>query len=136
VAAAGYDDGVHDDVAEAALCEDVGNDGDDGRVGHHAGLDGARANFVAAVRGGTGLVVLHAADNAFPGWAEYERAGAAARSPAHPVCHHFSFAFVGRRDRQGRFLQRQEFYALSPEFCETYCRRVSDRLLRLAQELF
>jgi len=62
--------------------------------------------------------------------------GAAARSPAHPVFHHFSFAFVGRRDRQGRFLQRQEFYALSPEFCETYCRRVSDRLLRLAQELF
>ena len=32
----------------------------------------AKANFVAAVEGGTGLVVLHAADNAFPGWVEYE----------------------------------------------------------------
>ena len=29
--------------------------------------------FLAAVRGGVGVVVLHAADNAFPGWAEYER---------------------------------------------------------------
>jgi type 1 glutamine amidotransferase len=32
----------------------------------------AKTNFVAAVRGGTGLVILHAADNAFPGWVEYE----------------------------------------------------------------
>ena len=32
----------------------------------------AKANFVAAVEGGTGLVILHAADNAFPGWVEYE----------------------------------------------------------------
>jgi len=32
----------------------------------------AKANFEAAVRGGTGLVILHAADNAFPGWVEYE----------------------------------------------------------------
>lgn len=34
--------------------------------------DRAQANFAAAVRRGTGLVVLHAADNAFPGWVEYE----------------------------------------------------------------
>lgn len=32
----------------------------------------AKANFVSAVRGGTGLVVLHAADNAFRGWTEFE----------------------------------------------------------------
>lgn len=32
----------------------------------------AKTNFAAAVRGGTGLVVLHAADNAFRGWTEYE----------------------------------------------------------------
>lgn len=32
----------------------------------------AEAAFVAAVRGGTGVVVVHAADNAFPGWTEYE----------------------------------------------------------------
>lgn len=33
----------------------------------------AKANFEAAVRDGMGLVVLHAADNAFPGWVEYEK---------------------------------------------------------------
>jgi len=33
----------------------------------------AKANFEAAVRTGTDLVVMHAADNAFPGWVEYEK---------------------------------------------------------------
>jgi len=33
----------------------------------------AEQNFVEAVRGGTGVVVVHAADNAFPGWVEYEQ---------------------------------------------------------------
>ncbi|MFP4057688.1 MAG: ThuA domain-containing protein [Candidatus Brocadiia bacterium] len=34
--------------------------------------EAARANFERAVAGGTGFVVLHAADNAFRGWVEYE----------------------------------------------------------------
>jgi len=34
--------------------------------------DTAKANFEEAIRNGTGLVILHAADNAFPGWVEYE----------------------------------------------------------------
>ena len=33
----------------------------------------AKANVTAAVKGGMGLLILHAADNAFPGWVEYER---------------------------------------------------------------
>ncbi len=33
----------------------------------------AKANFEQAVAGGTGLVILHAADNAFPGWVAYEK---------------------------------------------------------------
>ncbi len=33
----------------------------------------AQANFAAAVAGGVGLVILHAADNAFPGWTEFEK---------------------------------------------------------------
>ncbi|MEZ6197439.1 MAG: ThuA domain-containing protein [Planctomycetota bacterium] len=33
----------------------------------------AEANFLAAVRGGTGVVVMHAANNSFPGWVEYEK---------------------------------------------------------------
>lgn len=35
--------------------------------------DAAEAAFVAAVRGGTGVTVIHAANNAFPGWEEFER---------------------------------------------------------------
>lgn len=34
----------------------------------------ARSNFLNAVKGGTGLVVLHAGNNAFVGWAEFEKA--------------------------------------------------------------
>jgi type 1 glutamine amidotransferase len=33
----------------------------------------AATHFEAAVRGGAGLVILHAADNAFAGWVEYEK---------------------------------------------------------------
>ncbi|MBT3375594.1 MAG: ThuA domain-containing protein [Lentisphaerae bacterium] len=33
----------------------------------------AKANVEAAVHGGTGFVILHAADNAFRGWVEYEK---------------------------------------------------------------
>jgi type 1 glutamine amidotransferase len=33
----------------------------------------AESNFLAAVRAGTGVTVVHAANNAFPGWNEYEQ---------------------------------------------------------------
>ena len=33
----------------------------------------ARTHFLQAVKAGTGVVVVHAANNAFPGWVEYER---------------------------------------------------------------
>lgn len=36
----------------------------------------AKKNFERAIAGGTGLVILHAADNAFPGWVAYEKMGA------------------------------------------------------------
>lgn len=35
--------------------------------------DAAERNFVAAVEGGVGVVAIHAANNAFRGWADYER---------------------------------------------------------------
>lgn len=35
--------------------------------------DAAEKNFLAAVRTGTGVAVIHAANNAFPGWVEYEK---------------------------------------------------------------
>lgn len=57
-------------------------------------------------------------------------------APDCPVFHHFSFAFVGRRDGNGRLLHRHEFYELSREFREAYRQRVRDRLCLLARELF
>jgi type 1 glutamine amidotransferase len=35
--------------------------------------ESAKTNFETAVKNGTGLVILHAADNAFPDWVEYEK---------------------------------------------------------------
>jgi type 1 glutamine amidotransferase len=35
--------------------------------------EAAEANFVKAVRGGAGVVAIHAADNAFVGWKDYEQ---------------------------------------------------------------
>lgn len=35
--------------------------------------EAAEQGFLAAVRAGVGVTVIHAADNAFPGWAEYEQ---------------------------------------------------------------
>ena len=34
--------------------------------------EAAKSNFERAVASGTGLVILHSANNAFPGWVEYE----------------------------------------------------------------
>jgi len=35
--------------------------------------EAAKGNFERAVASGTGLVILHSANNAFPGWVEYEK---------------------------------------------------------------
>ena len=35
--------------------------------------DAGERNFLNAVRSGTGVVIVHAANNAFPGWVEYEK---------------------------------------------------------------
>ncbi len=44
-------------------------------VDYHGAMwsDRAKANFEAAVRAGTGVVFLHASNNGFEGWTEYER---------------------------------------------------------------
>jgi hypothetical protein len=66
----------------------------------------------------------------------YEASADKAPSRHHPVFHHYSFAFVGRRDAQGRFRQRDEFYTLSPAFYQAYRVRLADYLADLAKELF
>ncbi len=35
--------------------------------------EAAKSNFQRAIASGTGLVILHSANNAFPGWVEYEK---------------------------------------------------------------
>jgi len=56
----------------------------------------AKTNFANAVRGGTGLVILHAADNAFTGWVEYEQmVGLLWREgTAHGAFHEFGVTIV------------------------------------------
>jgi hypothetical protein len=58
------------------------------------------------------------------------------RSPDEPVFHHYSFAFVGRRDAGGRFLCRDEFYRLPPAVVGAYRERIERHLCGLADDLF
>ena len=59
----------------------------------------AKANFTASVYGGAGLVILHAADNAFTGWVEYEKmVGLLWRTgTAHGAFHEFGVTIVDRQ---------------------------------------
>ena len=49
--------------------------------------------------------------------------------------HNFSFAFVGRRDADGQFICREEFYDLSPAFYRAYQECITGYLLGLADDL-
>ena len=62
--------------------------------------------------------------------------GESSPSPRHQVFHHYSFAFVGRRDKAGRFLHRDRFYSLPAAFEQDYSRRVAKHLCGLAKDLF
>ena len=57
-------------------------------------------------------------------------------SPHDALFHNFSFAFVGRRNAEGQFICREEFYTLSPEFYRAHQDRVVQYLCTLAAELF
>ncbi|MCB0207013.1 MAG: hypothetical protein KDH89_19515, partial [Anaerolineae bacterium] len=50
--------------------------------------------------------------------------------------HNYSFAFVGRRDANGQFICREEFYSLSPAFYQAYHERIAQYLIELANDLF
>jgi hypothetical protein len=67
---------------------------------------------------------------------EYEADGEHKPSPRDAIFHHYSFAFVGRRDAQGQFIYREEFYDLSPAFYREYQTRAARYLCSLAEELF
>jgi hypothetical protein len=63
-------------------------------------------------------------------------ASAGGPSVRDAVFHHFSFATVGRRDRSGKFLNRELFYDLSEECSQEYAVRVERYLGTLADDLF
>lgn len=66
----------------------------------------------------------------------YERQADGRPSPNHMVFHHYSFAYVGRRDARGQFLHREEFYSLPQGFYREYERRVAGYVGNLAADLF
>lgn len=57
-------------------------------------------------------------------------------SASQEVFHHFSFASVGRRDEQGRFLMRELFYDLPGELYLEYTRRLVDVLGEAVEDIF
>jgi len=68
--------------------------------------------------------------------AEYQSNTVQTPSRHHMVFHHYSFAFVGKRDVNGQFLNREKFYDLSQAFYAEYEIRLVDYLCNLADELF
>jgi hypothetical protein len=52
------------------------------------------------------------------------------------VFHLFSFPYVGKRNAQGQFIRRQEFYRLSRAFQEFHAQHVSDYLCGISSDLF
>ena len=67
---------------------------------------------------------------------EYETSTNPVPDVHHSIFHHYSFAFVGRRDARGQFLHREEFYSLSGAFAVDYQNRAAQFLCGLAEELF
>jgi hypothetical protein len=57
-------------------------------------------------------------------------------SPHHAVFHHYGFASVGRRDRNGQFINREKFYSLPAEFYHRYSDRVEHFLCEVAADVF
>jgi len=68
--------------------------------------------------------------------AEYEANPVKKPSRHHMLFHHYSFAFVGKRDMNGQFLHRAKFYNLSKAFYDEYENRLAGYLGNLADELF
>lgn len=57
-------------------------------------------------------------------------------APSHEVFRQFFFAFPGRRDASGRFINREMFYTLADGFYCEYNKRIASHLRELADDLF
>lgn len=67
---------------------------------------------------------------------QYETAVDTTPSPYDSIFHNFGFAFVGRRDANGQYLNRESLYDLAPDFYLEYQNRIESYLCRLAGDLF
>jgi len=67
---------------------------------------------------------------------EYESLEKPSPAPSHEVFRQFFFAFPGRRDASGRFMNREMFYTLDNGFYQEYTKRVASHLCELADDLF
>ena len=66
----------------------------------------------------------------------YERGPDPRPHPNHALFEHYNFASVGRRDAEGAFVNRERFYNLEPEFEREIARRVAERLVAIAEDVF
>jgi len=67
---------------------------------------------------------------------EYQASPEASPSPTDSIFHNFGFSFVGKRDAQGQYVNREKLYGLSPEFYREYQDRLVQYYCGLAQDLF
>lgn len=67
---------------------------------------------------------------------EYETSADPTPSPTDPIFHNFGFGFVGRRDAQGHYVNRERLYGLGDAFYREYQNRIVIYLCELAQDLF
>lgn len=67
---------------------------------------------------------------------EYESSAHPQPSARTSLFQHFNFATVGKRDAQGQFLFREQFYDLPAAFYEEYAKRIEHRLGEVAQDVF
>lgn len=67
---------------------------------------------------------------------EYERSDSPRPSARTALFEHFNFATVGKRDEQGQYIFREQFYNLPADFYEEYARRVEQRLGEVARDVF
>jgi len=67
---------------------------------------------------------------------EYEASADPTPSPTDPIFHNFGFGFVGRRDEQGHYINRERLYGLPRAFFQEYQDRIVVYLCELAKDLF
>lgn len=78
--------------------------------------DAARGNFEAAIAGGTGLVIYHAANNPFNGWIEFEKmCGLCYHSGKHGGHAEYAEIRVAIRDREHVITQGLENFSQMEE---------------------